>query len=453
MMFSSVFGKKANKQIGLGIQFEDAVSAPAKGLDGLKSNKSPSFQQEKLSADKKVSNIFNQVGYLKSISPTSPSFLGSDIVYPQKKGWIFFRNRSLPNLDELREEVDKFSEASKVTEPRKKIRQYLRIKPYNPDLRAISGIQLYNDTMMSGLEKKKLQTLHMALVEIANAIHNWGISIFNVTWLMRIYIKYLELLQRTISNEYDSLSRSFHWQVRQGAEDLLRELLQVTSMLSIKEHLSGLMNLNAKLKGSAFIHGCITAEEIREAGTVLAREGNRAIATGKTANYIIWVIITLASLFARIPMYRKLVAEIMQTIPDASRELILQKHMVGTVLYVADYQSAIAIGNVDIVTETAQKLYVRCTGIIEQQINYTDLTKPYEIDPFLKAAWIAKEGDGLFELNEYEGILRESLRLLGVVIENADKVKGSFDLARQLQDDIEEIMSKYGWDSYVPEVE
>jgi len=446
--FLGLFSKN-NKPLGLGVKFEDEPDQ-TKGFKNLQANKATSFQTEKISADKKVSNIFEKVNYLKAMSPTSPDFLGSEIEYPQKKGLVFFRSRIVPDLDQLRDEVDKFAEATKVTDPRKKIRKYLRIQPYNPELRALSGIQLFNDTMQSGLEEKKLNALYTALVEVANAVHNWGISIFNVTWLIKIYMKYLELLQKRISTEYDSLSRSFHWQVRQGADDILRELLQVTAMISVKEHLTGLMNLNAKLKGSAFTYGSITQEEIREACSTLVNEGNKTIATGKTANYIVWVIITMASLFARIPMFRKLVAEILRTIPDASRELILQKNMVGTVVSVADYQYAIAIGNVDNIVESAHKLYNRCIEVIEQQINYTDLSKPYEVDPFLKAAWIAKEGDGLFELNEYEDMLKESIRLLSIVIENNDQVKGSFDLARQLQDDIEEIMAKYGWDSYTP---
>ena len=454
LVFGGLFGQAGNKknnQIGLGIKFEEDIPKATKDFKDFQSNRTTNIQKEKQSVDKKVSGIFEKVDYLKAMSPSSPDFLGREIEYPQKKGFFSFRNRLLPDLDELRDDVEKFSEASKVTDPRKKIRKYLKIQPYNPELRALSGIQLFNDTMQSGLEQKKLDVMHMALVEIATAVHNWGISIYNVTWLVKIYLKYLELLQRRISTEYDALSRSFHWQVRQGAEDLLRELLHVSAMLSIKEHLTGLMNLNAKLKGSAFTYGSITPDEIREACATLVNEGNKTIATGKTANYIVWVIITMASLFARIPMYRKLVAEILKTIPDASRDLILQKNMVGTVVSVADYQYAIATGSVDGIVESAHKLYNRCIEIIEQQINYIDLSKPYEVDPFLKAAWIAKEGDGLFELNDYQDMLKESLRLLAIVIENNDQVKGSFDLARQLQEDVEEIMAKYGWDSYTPE--
>lgn len=434
---------KEQPKYGLGLPKEETADPNQKAKSVIKKRVS-----EKQAVDKRVSNITNKLKYLKSKNPDSPEFLGSEIKYPKKGNNIFAKIRSAPSLTKLREEVDKFAESDKLTDTRKQIKKFIKRNRYNPDLRAISGIQIYNDITQSGLDQKKLDALQEALIEIANALHNGGFSIFNVSWFVKIYVKYLELLQRRISQEHDSLSRSFHWQIRQVSDELLKVLLQVTAMLSVKDHLTGLTTINNKLKGSAFTYDIISNEEIKEACEAIGVEANKNIGSGKTASYVVWVVVTLSSLFARIPMFRKLVADMLRVIPDISRDLVLQKNMVGTVVSVSEYQLAVADGNNQKIEESASRLYSRCVEIIEQQINYTNLTKPYEMDPFLKAAWIAKESEGLYDTMVYKGMLENSLNLLEIVIENHEHVKGSFELARQLQEDIEIVMEKNGWTNY-----
>ncbi len=112
--------------------------------------------------------------------------LGKSIEYPEKRGRLFRYIKRLPNLHELRDEVNRFAESKEILDPRTKIKKLLKRFPYDPDLKAISGIQIYNDSLQSGLDEKKLDVMEVALIEIGGAVHNGGLSIFNVSWFVKI---------------------------------------------------------------------------------------------------------------------------------------------------------------------------------------------------------------------------------------------------------------------------
>jgi hypothetical protein len=219
-------------------------------------------------------------------------------------------------------------------------------------------------------------------------------------------------------------------------------------MLSIREKLGGLTMLNAKLKNSVYITSIISKEEIKAACTAaLQNDHLRAVSEGKTANYVLLVVLTLGLLLARIPVFQVLVLKLLKSIPDLTRDLILQKNMIRTMTRVTAFQIAISGGDAEKSREMADKIFNRCKGVITQHLEYSILTKPHEIDPFLKAAWIAKESSGLIRETDYRARLEEAMGYLNVVTGNHGKVKGAFELARQLQNDISFIMAEYGWSS------
>jgi len=403
-------------------------------------------KNEMQAIDKKVEHILKKVEKVRSMNPYSPKFLGEDILYPQKKRKLFVRSNKILNLVDLRDEVNKASEMKKVNTARKKINQLLKRNRYNPELRALNGIQLFNDTFQSGLDENKLNALRRSMVETASAIHNGGISIFNVNWFIRIYLKYLEILHRRIAAEYNVIKTNYHWQVKAAADELHIALMQVTSMQGLQKNMSGLTVLNTRLKDSVYTYNCITKEEITEASHAMVKGENQSIGSGKTANYIIWVIITLSSLFARIPILENLISDTMSAIPDISRELTLQKKMVGTATRITKYQLALAEGDRAIISLAAKNLYKRCQDIIKTYLKgVTTFKKSYEVDPFLKAGWIVKESNGLFDPSDYRQMLEEALELMGTVIRFSLDVKDSLELATKLQKDISEIMMEYGW--------
>lgn len=400
-------------------------------------------QSEKKHLDSRLEQLTYILADLKSKTPESPEFWGEKIEYPRKKRRLSFIKRSLPDLNELRSQFDDLSKGAKMTELRKQVRKYLKYHPYNPELRALRGMRIYSDLSQSGIDHKKLDSLKIALTEIGRAIHNGGLSIFYVNWFMKVYIKYLEDLQRKVILEYSNVGSSYHWQIQRISDELQKLLIHVTSLLAIKSQITGLNTLNSKLKGTAYIYDCLSSEEISNACLIQTGDDTKKIGVGKTANYIIWEVITLASLFARIPSFRNFVNEILAQIPDVSKTLILQKCMVGTLIAVSEYQFAIAHGDSMKTMEAAFRLFNRCENIIEQHLQNALPTRLYEVDPYLKAAWITKESKGLFESMEYKKMLEKSMEYISLVLENYDAVKGSYEQATQLQHELQEIMLDY----------
>ncbi|MCP4753740.1 MAG: hypothetical protein GY866_22885 [Proteobacteria bacterium] len=397
----------------------------------------------------KVESILKRTSNLKSLNPASPGFLGKSIQYPVKKKKRIFRIRKAPDINGLRDAVVQTSEAKVAYETRKTLNTLLKRHPFDPNLRVMKGIQLLNDTHQSGLNGKRLDVLKTAVVETAIAVHNNGFSLFNATWLIKIYLKYLETLHRRAVNEYQIIRANFHWQIRNAVDEVHVLILQMTSLLGLKKHMTGLTLLNAKLKGSAYMYDCISKEEMTEAGHLMLKGEASLLESGKTANYVIWVSITLGSLFARIPIMHKMATEILTAVPDVSLDLTLQKKMIGTIAKVAEYQMAQAEGDSRLMESSAVNLYQRCHDIIKQDLNgIITYKKTYEIDPYLKAAWIAKELRGLIEATAYRKMLYESLELLNIVISKTEDVKDSIEMATRLRLDIEEIMLSYGWSPF-----
>lgn len=395
-----------------------------------------------------VDEIVKSINLLLLSFPRSSDFLGKNLKYPVKKKYFFSRLQRSPDLSKLREQVNKFAESTEITNPRKKIQKLLKRYPYLHDLRVINGVQIFNNTMQSGLNEKKLNALKGAVIETGGAINNGGMSLFNVTWFIKIYLRYLEFIKERYSHEYEAIRNNKHAEIHRVAEELNRVILQTTAMLIIKNKLGGLTMLNAKLKGSVYITRTITTDEIRAACSAsLQGDLNREVGPGKTANSVLLVTMTLGLLFARIPMMRKLVSDILITIPDISKDLILQKNMISCMTYVTSFQLALSSGDAEESRDVANKLYNRCQNTISQHLEYTILTRPHEVDPFLKAAWIAKESNGLMRESDYRVRLEEANAYLKIVTTNRGRVKGAFELARQLQNDINYIMAEYGWSS------
>jgi len=82
-------------------------------------------------------------------------------------------------------------------------------------------------------------------------------------------------------------------------------------------------------------------------------------------------------------------------------------------------------------------------------MEYTVLTKAYEVDPFLKAAWIAKEFKGLIVDEELEKKLREAINLLRIIEGERCQVKGATQRAFDLKQSIEDIIIEKGWEIYL----
>lgn len=386
--------------------------------------------------------IVEQINYLIARFPNSPNFLGKNIYYPAKKKSLFAKKK-IPDLSGIREDIQKISERKGVVVSRDLISKNLKQYPYSADLHAIKAIQVFNDLSQSGISDSKVDALVEPLVRIATALHNGGMSLFNSNWFITIYLKYLEVIRERLSRDYNFGIHHADSDVRAGAENLYQRLLQVPRLLQVRNHLNNLSNLSMKLKGTVFITESTTMNQLKMAcHAIAAKNEEKAITPGKTANSILVVTLSLNALFSRIPILKELVKNTLKNIPDITRDLILQKQMIINTGRITDFQLAVAGGDEEKSKELASNLFDSGLKTINYYLENAILSKQFEADPFLKTAWIAKESRNLFESRISKERLKKSAELMRIILGQRCRHAPSIETATQYNNEIHTIMEE-----------
>lgn len=395
-------------------------------------------------SDEKI--IQKEVKELLSMYPGTPKFLGKGIKYPSPKKRFFIFKRHLPNLIDLRDAVSQTPDKLEVDSPRKKILRLVSSHQYFPDVHALHAIQIFNDTIQSGSDIKKTRILRGSLIEISKALINGGSTIFNVTWFVKIYLRYLEMLNLNYIQEHKATVNHYSQIIRMKSNDLHKNRICILALMTIADKLGGLTLLNQRMKGTTFFKDPISNSDIRGACTALLRgDDNKIVAEGKDAKNIMWVLLTYLILFAKIPMLKNYVWQTLNIIPELSRDLILQKFMVISMQILSDFRLTFAIGERERAKVQASSLFNRSADLIKQYLEYALLTKPYEVEPFLKAAWITKESRGLFTDTEYRKMIDQSMYYLKTILTKSKKLNTLNDQALALQTQLINIKIEYGW--------
>jgi len=377
--------------------------------------------------------------------PDSPQFLGKDIYYPEPKKRLFGGKKTL-DVSEIREEVQKFTEKEGVTKARDLINKKMKLHPNSPDLQALKAIQLYNDVSRSGIGQNKMDLLYDPLVMISKALYNGGSNIYNANWFMTIYLKYLDIIRERLGREYRFGLHHADSDVRKSADLLYQKLLKIPRMVQVKTQMAGLKNLNLKLKGTAIVTQNISIMDLKLACQAVAGNNpTKSIGEGKPANSILFITLTLNSLFARIPLLSDSVTKVLKHIPDLNRDLILQKQMIINSKRTNDFLLAVASGNKDHARALANKLYKMSRQNIAYYLENALLKQQYETDPFIKTAWIAKESRELFEADINKERLNRAVECLNVILGSRCQHKGSLERATKYQADIKTILADKGW--------
>jgi hypothetical protein len=382
--------------------------------------------------------------YLKELDgilelfPGDPFFIGKRLKYPKiKKEGFLKRKKNLPSLIQLREEIHKFLENKGVISVRSQLQSLMKNFPDNPDIRALNAIQIYNDTLQSGLDEKKILVIQHALKEIALALHNGGLTIFNTTWFIRIYLKYIETLNGKYKRHFTTTVRHDNNKIKEISKEIHKRQMCMISMYRFKENLSNLSLLNKRLHGSSFITEAITDLELEKA-TKAFQDGDekKKISGNKQANHIIFVTMTLCLIFAKIPILKNLIKDTLAKIKDTSRDLILQKIMIFNAQRVSEYQFAMACGDQKTASKMATSIYDNSLKTIKDYLENAILNKNFEVDPFIKAAWIAKDSHELFTETTAQKHLKKAKYLLDIILGERCQFKGSYEAAKNLQIEI-----------------
>ncbi|MCP4752176.1 MAG: hypothetical protein GY866_14865 [Proteobacteria bacterium] len=386
----------------------------------------------------------SSINFLIDLFPDSHHFLGKEIYFSQPKSILPFKKKKRPDLNGIREEIHRFSEREVVSSCRAMINKRLKQHPYLADLHALKAIQIFHDLSQSGINQNKLDILADSLIKISKALHNEGLSIFNATWFVTIYLRYLELIRERLSREYNYGIHHHDPHVRQTTEKLYQKLLKIPRLIQVKNNLVGLTNLNVKLKGTGFVTDCISMHDLKSACEALAgNKPDKMIGSGKPAGSILSVIWVLCSVFARIPILSELVKNTLKSIPDLTRDLVLQKHMIRNTTRINDFQLAVASGNNQLGKNLASLIYDSGLKAINTHLENAILTKQYEVDPFLKVAWIAKESRDIIDQKTVKGRLAKSLQILDIVQNKRCRHAASLEIATRFQTEIRNIIADY----------
>ncbi|MBT4288039.1 MAG: hypothetical protein HOD92_11930 [Deltaproteobacteria bacterium] len=390
--------------------------------------------------------------YLKELEgilelfPGEPSFIGKQLEYPKiKKEGILKRKKRAPGIIQmiqLREEVHKFFENKGVINVRGQLQGLLKEFPDNPDIRALNAIQTYNDTLQSGLDEKKILVIQHALKEVALALHNGGLTIFNATWFIRIYLKYIETLNVKYKRHFATTVRHYNKKIQDISKDIHGRQMCMMAMYQLKENLGNLSLLNTRLHGSSFITEALTDLELEKAANAFQNgDEEKKVSGNKKANHIIFVTMTLCLIFAKIPILKNLIKDTLKKIKDTSRDLILQKKMILNAQRVSEYQFAIARGDQKAASHIATIIYEKSLNTIKEYLENAILYKNFEVDPFIKAAWIAKDSHQLFTETTVKQHLEKGKELLDIVLGERCQFKGSYEAAKNLQAEILYLMT------------
>jgi hypothetical protein len=411
--------------------------------ESLRSKSGDLLQQD---LKKQSQFIKKEMEEMQKMFPGSPKFLGR-ADYTIKKRKLGFVKIKYPNINKLREKVNRFAEKKEISDPRQQIRKLLKRYPGYADLRALNGIQIFNDASQSGLDAKKIKIIQGSLREVSRAMYNGGYNLFVMNWFIKIYVRYIDALKDKYLHEYNSTRNHFSNEIKKLSKDIHRKHLQLTLMSNVKNKLTGLQMLNAKLKNSVYLISNITPNEAKMASMAIKNEdGARKIGDGgKTASNIITVIMTLNMLMARIPILEDMVKLYQRSILNVNRDIVLQKIMVNNIQRVTDFQLSMASGDITQTHDIANKMFLDCLDIRKQYLDTGILTRQHEVDPLIKAVWIAKESKGLFKAEEYKKMLEHSMKILDVIFSKRVQVKSVHEMARGLQDDIHFIMIEEGW--------
>jgi len=384
---------------------------------------------------------------LRSI-PDSPKFIGK--MHKFRKGLMdkLFNTGEYGKLKSMRARVNKFAERDPDLNVKKKdmmehfkswieldekLARALKRHKHIADLHALNAIHIYSKSKIYKKMENKYPLLKKALKDMALALHNEGVNIFNTLWFIEMYFDYLGLIKQKTLLQLKAPAMRDDKQVRQLFITLQQKVIDLEVLLTIKERLDGLNMLNRKLRNSAYSTDGFKMAEIRRAASAIKNGEEQAeVGEGKVSNFTIAVIVIISLIFARIPMLSALVKDISSNISDGSRELRLQKRMIVTTTLLNHYDLAVAENNETKKREFAEKVYKYCHKSISHYWQNSDLIKPYEVDAFLKLGWITVESKDLFDTSSYRKKLEQSINFLEIVMNHPKQTQETMDQAKQL---------------------
>ncbi len=421
-------------------------------------------KQNKKSTFVTSNELINKIQTLLKESPDTPEFFGKrklTLKAPKRK---LFRRKNYPDLTSLRVDLNKLSVNGKVDiHNRQKVRNDLKNYPDVPDLHVINAIYTYQDIpkqnekmIMSTLSQNKLNEhqlsqLKRAINQIVLAFHNGGLNVFNVNWFIKIYLEHLNAYKGRLTYEYNGIQNRRDKVLMELAQRVKDKQSEIINLMSIKDKLGGITRLTRRLNGTSYLSDSFSPLEIRKAAIAVQNgDPTKTIVKDRTAAKTIFVLMTLLFLLAKIPILKDLVEDILKTIPDDDRGLLLRKRMVLTIILMAEFERLLSSSNKDLVRENGDKLYAYCLNTINDYTRGKYLKEQYEIDPYLKATWLIIASNGFHSKQKYKEMLAQGYTFMQTISGEQNHLKEPhretiIEIASRYIYQLDSIMDLHGW--------
>lgn len=429
-------------------------------------SKSKKKKQKYRSSIVPANEAAHKIQMLLKEAPDSPFFFGKKklTIKTKEKKKKLFGKKKYPDLTTLRVDLNKLSDKGKPdVHNRQKVRNDLKNYPEVPDLHVINAIYTYQDiprqdknAIVSQLSQNKLneaqlQQLRKAIDEIVKAFHNGGMNIFNVNWFVKIYIDYLNVYKGRLTYEYGAIEGRSDRQLIELTKKIRGKQAEIIALLNIKDKLGGISRLSRRLNGTTYLSDSFTIMEVKKAAYAVQNgEPTKTINQDRTAAKMMFVVITLLFLLARIPILKDLVESILVEIPDEDRATQLRKRMVHTIMLVTEFEKCMAGNNKEKAREAGDKAYGYCLATINNFTKGNVIKEQYEVDPYLKAIWVVKHADGLYNQSKYKEMLNQAYKMVNALSGEQNYLKEPLretivDIANRYLYQLDSIMEHHGW--------
>ncbi len=436
------------------------------GATPLAGSKSKSKRQTKFKTFASAGELVQKIQMLLKESPDSPIFFGKRKlkVKTKEKKKRLFRKKKYPNLTTLRVDLNKLSDKGKPDIlNRQKVRNDLKNFPEVPDLHVINAIYTYQDiprqdktTVFSQLSQNKLneaqlQQLRRAIDEIVMAFHNGGLNVFNVNWFIKIYVDYLNVYKGRLTYEYKAIEGRNDKQLVELAKKIKSKQAEIIVLLSVKEKLGGISRLSRRLNGTTYLSDSFSILEIKKAAyAIQGGEHTKTINQDRTAAKTMFVLTTILFLLARIPILKDLVESILTEIPDEDRSTQLRKRMVLTIVLMTEFEKSLAGNDKEKARDAGDMAYTYCLATINNFTKGNVIKEQYEVDPYLKAIWLVKSVDGLYNQQKYKEMIAQAYKMVDTLSGEQNYLKEPLretivDIANRYLYQLDSIMDHHGW--------
>jgi len=422
------------------------------GIKSRKDKKGPGSSTETI----------QRIQLLLKEAPDIPLAMGKKITTAEKKK--FFKKNKYPDLNRLRIDLNTLTDQGKIdTHSRQKVRSDIKAYPNVPDLHIINAIYTFQDIpriadkkqisiiMQNRVNQNQLVQLQRAIEEMVRAFYQGGISVFNINWFVKIYVEYLMVYKRRLTFEYDGIAQRKNSEMSTLANKIRLKQMEILELLKINDKLGAITKLSRRLNGTTYLSDSFMPMEIKKAAHAVHKgELSKVINEDRSSGKIIFVLMTLLFLMAKIPLLQTVLESLLEIIPDESRSIMLRKKMVYTIVRMTQFELAMASGDKNRARNASNHLYKYCKETIGLHLKGTIINEQCEVDAYLKIIWMIKASNGLFERSSYRKLVKEAYEYTKLMIGETNQLKGTsrdivVDLAVRYSYQLDTIMEEYGW--------